>query len=366
MIPMIGVLGILLLAGVVARAIFAAWERMRSVGMATLGLLAALVIGIAALAFVTFEARGTVVPAELNTVSTDRFSHLRYHVLLDDRIPATAATASVSGPSHEQRSAQPPAADGPAADPESGSTEAEQPARPSSPAAEAAPPASSAAKPPDQAATVPAATAPSAAKPSAPPPEWVQQPPGRSGTVFRRVVTSDPFSTDEECYHQLDGKMLVVACRYLADRVGNHWQRSFDQIADERVQFDLARRRLGSLGVDAAYLWKNACKQKEYREFIASSVNDVGDAQLGPMRRIHALLEFDERVERFLVQRWENRERVERLGLASVCAAAVLGLIGVVFVYLKIDTATRGFYSRRLKAAAVLATILIIVLFLGP
>ncbi|GMQ80447.1 MAG: hypothetical protein BMS9Abin04_439 [Planctomycetia bacterium] len=62
MIPMIGVLGILLLAGVVARAIFAAWERMRSVGMTTLGLVAALVIGIAALAFATFEARGTVWP----------------------------------------------------------------------------------------------------------------------------------------------------------------------------------------------------------------------------------------------------------------------------------------------------------------
>ncbi|GMQ80448.1 MAG: hypothetical protein BMS9Abin04_440 [Planctomycetia bacterium] len=342
----IAVLGMLLLASFAVLVIFlAVRQRTWSVGMTLLGLLAALVVGVVALAFVRFGAGRQVVPGRLNTAST----HLRYHVPLDDRASVTT-TVGGRGPSHEQRSA-----------------EAAQPATPSRPAAGSAPPAalvSSATKPPDQATPLPAATAPSAAKPSVPP-EWVQQPPGRSGTVFRRVVRSDPFTTDEECYHQLDGKMLVVACRYLADRVGNGWQRSFDQITDERAQFDLARRRLGSLGVDAAYLWKNACKQKEYREFIASSVNDVGDAQLGPMRRIHALLEFDEPVERFLVQSWENRERVERLGLAGVCAAAVLGLIGVVFVYLKIDTATRGFYSRRLKAAAVLATILIIVVFLG-
>ena len=81
------------------------------------------------------------------------------------------------------------------------------------------------------------------------------------------------------------------------------------------------------------------------------------------MRRIHVLLEVPDDVQQDLVRRWRDFMLVERMQVVGGGAAAVLAFVGVVFTYLKIDTATRGFYSRRLQLVAALATMLIVVAF---
>jgi len=337
---------LLAVATVLSAAIFlAAWERTRAVGMAILSLFAGVVILGAAVVFYTaarrdghrHSARVEPMPqlphsARPSAVVAQRESGahpLPHH----GKVAQTAATAARNAVASDTATSG-DAGDSPASDQsntaeELGSRGEDVPGR------------------------------------AVQPPDWVVNPPGRSGAVFRRVMTSDPFSTDEECYRQVEDKMLVTTCRYVSDRVGNTWSRELrrQEYVPELLP-DQARRYLERLGVDAGYLWKHVCPEPEYREWVSSSVDALGDPLMGPMRRIHVLMEIDEAVQRDLVGRWRESVLVRRLGIAGGTAAAVLALVGVVFVYLKIDTATRGFYSRRLQVVAALVTILIAIAIL--
>ena len=47
---------------------------------------------------------------------------------------------------------------------------------------------------------------------------------------------------------------------------------------------------------------------------------------------------------------------------AAIIGAGVFALLAIAFLYLRIDKATRGFYSRRLQTAAVVGAIVVVVL----
>lgn len=55
----------------------------------------------------------------------------------------------------------------------------------------------------------------------------------------------------------------------------------------------------------------------------------------------------------------ESKTR-SRLLLAGICGAGLLGLLAVLFGYLRINHATRGFYNRRLQTISIMITIAII------
>jgi hypothetical protein len=86
-----------------------------------------------------------------------------------------------------------------------------------------------------------------------------------------------------------------------------------------------------------------------------------------PMKRIHLLLEFDPSIDqqlRVAAQRHLLHERVTK-----VLGAASLGLVLLSMVYgvLKLDTWTRGYYSKRLflGVPVVLLAILVLLAFLN-
>lgn len=73
----------------------------------------------------------------------------------------------------------------------------------------------------------------------------------------------------------------------------------------------------------------------------------------------HVLLKFDNTDRQLVEQAWRHSVVDRNLRYAGAGAGLLLALLGTVFGYLKVDTATRGYYSGRLKLAtgAILAAI---------
>jgi hypothetical protein len=80
----------------------------------------------------------------------------------------------------------------------------------------------------------------------------------------------------------------------------------------------------------------------------------------GIMNQSHVLITIDEETRHALDQRWTEVRAMSRLFQMGLGAGAVLLLLGTMFSYLRLDTATRGYYTGRLQigaAAAILAVI---------
>ena len=67
------------------------------------------------------------------------------------------------------------------------------------------------------------------------------------------------------------------------------------------------------------------------------------------MHQSHALLEFDSNFRNGMEDQWHDVVARARLVKVAVVAGVVLGMLALVFGFFNADTATRGFYTRRLK-----------------
>ncbi len=170
--------------------------------------------------------------------------------------------------------------------------------------------------------------------PAPPQPDWVDGPEGLQEGVYRAIAVSDPYTTRQECEVAIGDQLLQVTRGYL--------QRLGGPLPDE-------------LPVDLAYVRQEIC-QDEWVEVLDSSV--------GPMRRLHVLMEFDRNVAEQLKDRLHAALVRQRLMQAGWGAVLVLGIVGTVFGYLTLDTATKGYYTRRLQlaaAGAILALVAVVV-----
>ncbi|MCA9121979.1 MAG: hypothetical protein H6822_26425 [Planctomycetaceae bacterium] len=80
----------------------------------------------------------------------------------------------------------------------------------------------------------------------------------------------------------------------------------------------------------------------------------------GVMNQSHALVKLNKDVQKALEKRWSKVRATSRLFQTGLGTTAVLLLLGTMFTYLRLDTATRGYYTGRLQfgaAAAILAVI---------
>lgn len=80
----------------------------------------------------------------------------------------------------------------------------------------------------------------------------------------------------------------------------------------------------------------------------------------GVMHQSHALVKMDKDIRQALDQRWGQVRATSRLFQTGLGAGALLLLLGTMLSYLKLDTATRGYYTGRLQfgaAAAILAIV---------
>ena len=164
-------------------------------------------------------------------------------------------------------------------------------------------------------------------------PEWV----GRNITVGSEhsiAVCSGPFATEAEANHELDRLLKQKSDEYIAEQLGN-------SLAPQLVGYDIAKIK------------RELVKpQNVYHEQIQVSI--------GPMQRVHALLEFSPDFRSNIQRQWTSWTAYYRLLQTGLVAGGVLLFLGTVFSYFRLDTATRGYYTGRLQfmtAAAILGIV---------
>jgi hypothetical protein len=165
--------------------------------------------------------------------------------------------------------------------------------------------------------------------PDAPRPSWLESPPTLVGNTQRMVVSSDPFTSVEECYAQLRDKLRTTVHRRILDLGAAASGRHSVYVPD-----------CESLGIGIEYILSELCPEKEYIETVSTSVGD--------MKRAHALLEFTPPQDEFLVDRWRDFARVESVRVVAILSGLVLAGLAFVYGLIRLDTWTRGYYTKRL------------------
>ncbi len=174
-----------------------------------------------------------------------------------------------------------------------------------------------------------------------PKPDWVLNPPKQIGNVRKFVVTSDPYLTAEECRQDADEKMRNLALNRATELSGAAARRN-------------GAASLADLGLGGDYVRRELCTD----EYV-----DVIDSSVGEMRKTYSLVEFNEAQDALLVDRARSYSRQEGLLDVTLIGGGVLASIATLFGLLKVDTWTRGYYTKRLFLGVPAAIITLLTLF---
>jgi hypothetical protein len=153
--------------------------------------------------------------------------------------------------------------------------------------------------------------------------------------VFRTTLHSKPKSTMLGCHESLDEQLHELVAEY-ADR--------------------FVERGAGEKLVDLDVVWDHVARRAVKETY--SEVKDYGGV-IENMLHLHARVEFDADDAAFLKRAWRESVQERRLWTLAAVVGLVLAVVGTIFGYLKTDTATRGYYSGRLKFAAAAALVLL-------
>jgi hypothetical protein len=136
--------------------------------------------------------------------------------------------------------------------------------------------------------------------------------------------------------------LKVATANYIRHDIGDLSELTpSDSFTDYRGQMiaDFSASMLDKMGIDLAYIRREIAKD-QFMETVSRSV--------GPMKNLYTRIEFSPDVHRELRERWYELRRGNRLVVTGILSGFVLGAVGLVFGLLKIDTATKGYYSKRL------------------
>jgi hypothetical protein len=205
-----------------------------------------------------------------------------------------------------------------------------------------------------------AATSDAAAATFAEPrPAWVDDSPRYVANVWREVIIAGEYATTEECERAADIYLLLTTYDHIMRLTGNSQMSSqtrpsllFQQgnVLDGDQYLYVAGRpvddRLTSLaraGIGIDYIDREIARRNEDQYYV-----ETVQLSFGPMKRLYRLAEFSPSIDRELRQRWAASQREERFAVVGVIAGSVLGLVGAVYGLLKVDTWTKGYYTKRL------------------
>ena len=109
-------------------------------------------------------------------------------------------------------------------------------------------------------------------------------------------MASDPFLTKREGDEQIDGLISVATAEYLGELMGTRgYAPQSNSSESEKIRW--ARRRLSYLRINTPFIRKEICID-EYVENVETSV--------GPMQKVHVLMEFDKNAETLLRAKWKD------------------------------------------------------------
>lgn len=178
-----------------------------------------------------------------------------------------------------------------------------------------------------------------------PPPDWVESEDVLEGETHLVVVTTGPHEHQSDCRRSLDEELAKAVDAYIDDYLGKVYGDSFQ--ASTFVNYDMD------------YI-ENELRQEAYAGKKTYS--------FGPMYEMYALLEFDTDFREELDGRcdeidehWRQLKVAGRLTGTVLAVGFILALLGVIFGYFRLDTATRGYYTGRLKLASAVVILTLIV-----
>jgi hypothetical protein len=174
--------------------------------------------------------------------------------------------------------------------------------------------------------------------------DWVTKkyPPIRSAAPsgkYETAVHAAPKSSDARARAALDEAVQKTVAEYV------------DQVVESGAGARLTEQ-------DAVW---NHVRSQIVKQTHAEVIDDE-DPVIGRMWHMHALLTFTEQDANYFRRAWRETVQEKRLWSLAGVVGLVLAFLGTIFGYLKMDTATRGYYSGRLKFAAGVVTILLAVL----
>lgn len=161
-------------------------------------------------------------------------------------------------------------------------------------------------------------------------PDWVESKEEDLGPVHRIAVSSGPFMRVREADEELTKQLKLETDRYISRLVGN------EQAAD-RLNYDADEIRARFVAPECIYTEK------------------VVSPSFGVMQQSHALLQFGPDFRHEVNAGWQDLLAHDRLVQVGIVAAGILGVLSILFGYFRIDTATRGFYTGRLRFATAVA-----------
>jgi len=204
-------------------------------------------------------------------------------------------------------------------------------------------------------------------------PDWTRSAPERVGDTWREVVVTEEYATADECARAADVYLLWKTYEHFQQLRGMpHSDDSLPSLtfsatnpgiiaADGRVIFeehgtngvwkDERIRTLGQMGIGIDTIRHEAVPtDREYFETV--------DRSFGKMQKLYTMLEFTPSFDAELMRRWDEVRRRDRFAVVGAGAGSVLGLIGLVFGLLKVDTWTKGYYTKPLLFLGVPAAII--------
>ncbi|HUY34132.1 MAG TPA: hypothetical protein VMV69_15400 [Pirellulales bacterium] len=157
-------------------------------------------------------------------------------------------------------------------------------------------------------------------------PKWMDEPQGKHGGdgAYHKIVSVELYRSRAECEQAMPAELRKAVKEYIDLFLG-------EEGAAERVDLPMPDIR-------------DHIIKAQWEEHTA----DV----LGPIVNLHTLLVFDGKTNAEIKARDQRARVAGRLATTGVGAGLLLGLLGTVFGYLKLDTLTHGYYARRLQFAA--------------
>ena len=170
------------------------------------------------------------------------------------------------------------------------------------------------------------------------PVETASAPDAMSDGVFRKTITVGRFPSVDECSYELDIQLLATAHDYVASQLGQEAAKSFEV-------------DLGYLRDEVVVEWQDNNQPR--------SVTPLADPV--DMYQITAKLEFTPRVKSDIQEMYRQSVVQRRIWYTGGVSILVLSLIATVFSYLKVDLATSGAHTNRLKMIATAAILGVLV-----
>jgi len=178
-----------------------------------------------------------------------------------------------------------------------------------------------------------------------PRPDWVESEPVLTDDTQLVAVSSGQYVHNQDCKRALDEKLEETVNAYIDRHLGHVCGDNFK--ASTFLNYEPGDIR-GKL------------VKEIHQEEIETSVCRV--------HQMHALLAFtpefraelDGRCDE-IDEHWRQLAAVGRLTGTALAVGFILALLGVVFGYFRLDTATRGYYTVRLRLASAVAILTLIV-----